>query len=165
MCMCDMKIKGVNLHGIHRSYVPCGKCEECRNMERSAWQFRFQCEVEEYVYHQGWQMGFITLTYNDENLPYLPHHVFKEWDAGSCCSPLFEPVPCFSKKDIRDLIHGLRKHLNKKYGVKRLIYLVCSEYGENTKRPHYHASFLFPPEVPAEEFYQCIRDLWCAEEK
>ncbi|CAJ0592178.1 unnamed protein product [Cylicocyclus nassatus] len=131
-----MKIKGVNRHGIQRAFVPCGKCEECRNMERSAWQFRFQCEVEEYVYHKG-----------------------------TCCSPLFVPVPCFSKKDIRDLIHGLRKHLNKKYGVKRLVYLVCSEYGENTKRPHYHASFLFPPEVPAEEFYQCIRDLWCAEEK
>lgn len=163
MCFHALNVKGVNKHSISSTFTPCGKCEECRKMERSAWEFRFRAEADEFVFHHGWQMGFITLTYNDQQLPYLPPHAFKDFDPLTCSSPRWRYVPCFNKDHIRSLVHGLRKYLHKKYGCKRLIYICCSEFGSSTKRPHYHCCFVFPPEVPALEFYQCIRDLWCGE--
>lgn len=57
--------------------------------------------------------AFITLTYNDENLP----------RDGSLV-----------KKHFQDFMKRLRKNT----GVK-LRYFVCGEYGEQTFRPHYHA--------------------------
>lgn len=58
---------------------------------------------------------FITLTYNDENLP---------------------KNKSISKKELVNFIKRLRKHTN-----KSLKYYGCGEYGgdESKKRPHYHA--------------------------
>lgn len=164
MCIQWMKIRSTSYHAPKELFVPCGKCYECRQMNQSAWEFRFRAEVDEYVYRHNWQMGFITLTYNDENLPYLPPHVFKGWNPLTSSSPNYYPVPCFNKEHIRKLVHGLRKYLHKKYDVTRLIYLCCSEFGSSTKRPHYHCCFVFPPHVPAFEFYSCIQDLWTGTE-
>lgn len=164
MCMKLMKVRSVNAHSPKFYYVPCGKCEECRSMERSSWEFRFRCEVESFVIKQNWQMCFFTLTYNNENLPYLPHHVFKCYDETICASSEYLETPCFNKEHIRKLISGIRKYLNKHYGVKRLVYLICSEFGSATRRPHYHGSIVFPPNVPPNVVYGLIRDLWCGED-
>jgi len=65
---------------------------------------------------------FITLTYNDENLPY-----------GSTLEKTH-----FQK---------FMKRLRKKHGAMR--YFHCGEYGETTLRPHYHALlFGFRPNDP-----------------
>lgn len=57
---------------------------------------------------------FLTLTYNDENLP--------------CGGSL-------NKEDWQDFIKALRQ----KYPGRRLLYYMCGEYGDTNKRPHYHA--------------------------
>lgn len=57
---------------------------------------------------------FLTLTYNDENLP----------TDGS-----------LNKEDWQDFIKALRQ----KYPNRRLLYFMCGEYGDTNKRPHYHA--------------------------
>lgn len=177
MCLRYMKIKGVNYTSPNAQFVPCGKCEECRDMLRSGWSFRIRAELQELCINQGWHCGFLTLTYNDENLPHLPHSVFKDYDdcdvidsdtgellrSPSFTSPHFVEVSCFDKQHIRDFIHPIRKYLNREYGVKRLVWLVCSEYGSNTQRPHYHCLFAFPPNVPPSVFYGLCRDYWCGE--
>lgn len=68
--------------------------------------------------------AFITLTYNDANLP----------PSGSLHLPDFQ---------------NFMKRLRKKYGAGIRFYH-CGEYGENTFRPHYHAclfNFDFPDKI------------------
>lgn len=99
--------------------VPCGQCIGCR-LERSR-QWAIRC-VHEAQLHQS--NCFITLTYNDDNLP----------SAGSLC--------------LRDF-QLFMKRLRKKYG-EGIRFFHCGEYGEKLGRPHYHAclfNFDFPDKV------------------
>jgi hypothetical protein len=57
---------------------------------------------------------FLTLTYSDENIP---------WDGS------------LNKKHFQDFMKRLRKHCE----PKRIRYFHCGEYGDQLKRPHYHA--------------------------
>lgn len=67
------------------------------------------------AYHEStlhFKNSFITLTYNDENCP-----------------------PAISKKHLQDFFKRLRK--GRPSGSIR--YIAAGEYGEQTRRPHYHA--------------------------
>lgn len=87
--------------------LPCGQCILCRLEHARQWAVRITHEA---TLHDA--NSFITLTYNDENLP--PHgslhyeHLQKFW-----------------------------KRLRKKIG--KLRYYAVGEYGDKTLRPHYHA--------------------------
>lgn len=89
--------------------VPCGKCISCASYRASQWSIRAYHEAQ---LHE--KNCFITLTYDDENLPsdgkVNPQHLSQFW---------------------RDLRHSLPP--------RSIRYLACGEYGERTHRPHYHA--------------------------
>lgn len=94
--------------------LPCGKCLACRINRRREWTQR--------LLHESYFSSscyFITLTYNDDNLPF---------DEDGLIS--------VSKKDVQKFIQDLR---NEYRGVK-IRYFIGSEYGseEFTNRPHYH---------------------------
>lgn len=88
--------------------VPCGQCIGCR-LERSR-QWAIRC-VHEYQMHD--EGCFITLTYDDDFLPYG--------------ASLYKP-------DFQNFMKRLRKKLPQK-----IRYFMCGEYGDTTQRPHYHA--------------------------
>ena len=88
--------------------VPCGKCIGCRLDYSRDWAVR--CKHEARMNEKNM---FITLTYNNENLP----------ENGTLV-----------KKDFQDFMKRLRKTTDNK-----IKYFHCGEYGEKTKRPHYHA--------------------------
>lgn len=88
--------------------VPCGRCVGCR-LERSR-QWAIRCVHEASLHEKN---CFITLTYNDENLP-------------ADQSLHYEPFQLFMKR------------LRKKYGSGIRFYM-CGEYGEKLARPHFHA--------------------------
>lgn len=90
--------------------VPCGKCFSCRNKYRLSWQLRLQ---HEFISYQGNAL-FLTLTYNNENLP---------------------SDKMVNKRDCQLFIKRLRKH----YKDRKLKYFIAAEYGDKFKRPHYHA--------------------------
>lgn len=108
MCLSTISIKTPKAGRIS---VPCGKCTECLQKRRSEWTFRLLEELK--VCDSA---HFITLTYDDENLPL---------DGN------------LSKKHCQDFIKRLRKEQNKKKG-KQIRYYLVGEYGEHTERPHYH---------------------------
>lgn len=87
---------------------------------------------------------FLTFTYDDDHVPHL---VYKD---QSCL--------CFSKDDIRRLISSIRKYYDKR-GLK-FQYFICGEYGEQTKRPHYHGTFLLPKEINPYQFSEKARKSW-----
>ena len=90
--------------------VPCNKCLGCRIARRREWSVRILHELYENN-HKG---VFITLTYNDKNLPenetLVKEHAQLFW-----------------------------KRLRKYYSQRKLRYYMCGEYGEIEQRPHYHA--------------------------
>lgn len=102
--------------------VPCGKCIGCMLDRANEWATRCYCETKEWK-----ENCFITLTYNDENLP----------KNKQLC-----------KKDLQDFWKRLRYYfegketwVNPQNGKieNPIRYFVCGEYGPKTHRPHYHA--------------------------
>ena len=89
--------------------LPCGQCVGCR-LERSR-QWAMRCMHEAQLHEQN---CFITLTYNDANLP-------------SDKSLHYEHFQKFLKR--------FRKFI----GKERIRYYMAGEYGENFGRPHFHA--------------------------
>lgn len=87
---------------------PCGQCMACRITRRQEWTLRLMLEMGEHEYSY-----FVTLTYNDENLP----------ENGS-----------LKKKDLQKFL----KRLRFKHKSKTIRYFACGEYGDKKKRPHYH---------------------------
>lgn len=89
--------------------LPCGKCIDCRMAH--AREKSIRCVHEAQMHEQN---CFITLTYNDENLPPGSRLIYRDWQL-------------FMKR--------LRKSLhNQSVG-----FMVTGEYGEKNKRPHWHA--------------------------
>lgn len=103
-----MKCKAPFFVKDYKILVPCGKCLSCRITKRHVWTGRILMELQSHPY-----ATFLTLTYNDENLPSPPH---------------------LSKRELQLFFKRLRKNFNSK-----LRYFACGEYGEGRGRPHYHA--------------------------
>ena len=92
--------------------VSCKQCTGCRQEYARQWAMRNIHEASLWLNNI-----FITLTYNDQNLP--EHNKLV-------------------KKDFQDFMKRLRK--NKKANTKNPIrFFHCGEYGEKFGRPHYHA--------------------------
>ena len=88
--------------------VACGRCIGCR-LERSR-QWAIRCVHEASMHTDN---CFLTLTYNDENLPADGTLVLKHWQ-------------------------DFMKRMRKKYGTG-IRFFHCGEYGRRGGRPHYHA--------------------------
>lgn len=100
--------------------VPCGRCIGCRLENSRQWALRCVCESKLYDCN-----SFITLTYNDANLP-LDLSLDKSH---------------FQK---------FMKRLRKLHPEKTIRFYACGEYGEKKSRPHYHACIFnhdFSPRV------------------
>lgn len=93
-------------------WLPCGQCIACRLARSREWAIR--CVHEASLYDDN---CFITLTYNDENLP----------DDLS-----------LRKSDFQKFIKRLRKRFPRSKD-NNIRYFHCGEYGEKLSRPHYHA--------------------------
>lgn len=112
-CASPYTLKEPDLQG-RAQIVPCGNCGACRANRRASWTFRLKEELKD-----SSSCIFVTLTYDDENLPYAEE-------------------PTLVKADVQKWMKRLRKRQEKYTDIKVRYYLV-GEYGTNTKRPHYHA--------------------------
>lgn len=127
--------------------VPCGHCLECLMNRSKEWSFRLEQEMKD------WQnCAFITLTYDDSNLPVFSNDtgrvVFGRHNNG--LSTLY-------KRDVTLFLKRLRL---KKYGIIRFKYFAIGEYGYNgTQRPHYHI-ILFYNGCSPEKLYTTISQVW-----
>lgn len=89
--------------------IPCGQCVGCRLERSRQWAIRCVHEAQMHV-----QNCFITLTYDEENIP----------SGGT-----------LNKKHFQDFMKRVRYQFPK----LRIRYYHCGEYGSQTSRPHYHA--------------------------
>jgi hypothetical protein len=90
--------------------LPCGNCIGCRQTKQRDWATR--CMNEAQMHSQN---SFITLTY--------------EGDIG----------PELNYQDFREFMWRLRSHDRRKDKKAKTRFFMCGEYGEQNKRPHFHA--------------------------
>lgn len=155
MCLQFMKLKTRNSTGLQYSYVPCGHCADCRRKMQNSWKFRMNSEFL-YLKQQGWNVAFCTLTYSEDRLPYLPEEVFKDPSQ-------YREIPCFSKADVRSWIDAVRHYCKRHYRFvngDNIRYFICSEYGELSHRPHYHALLAWPSRVDYKTMHEICQERW-----
>ena len=105
----------------------------CRINRRTEWYTKLMLEW------QTWKEGcFTTLTYNPEELPE------KEYFTGGS----------LIKKDIQDFMKRFRKYYEEQYGYRKVRYFAVGEYGEKSKRAHYHILLFNVDSVYAEKIIQ-----------
>ena len=71
---------------------------------------------------------FLTLTYDPDSLPQMN-----------------DGRPCFCIEDVTGFLKKFKAYIREKFGITlaNFRYLLVSEYGKTTHRPHYHALFFF----------------------
>lgn len=127
----------------------CGHCVNCRINRTSEWSLRLLYELSCH-YEDG--ASFLTLTYNDENLPA---------DKG------------LDKEELQKFFKRLRKNLQSKYHefAPKILYYAIGEYGTKELiykspgaekchgRPHYHA-IVFGLNNWNDEHREIVRKSW-----
>jgi len=91
--------------------APCRDCIACRVNRKRLWQHRLILELKAHE-----KACFITLTYDEENLPL----------SGSV-----------SKREVQ----LFNKNLRDKFPPRSLRYYAVGEYGDQSWRPHYHIAY------------------------
>lgn len=112
--------------GVNTLEVPCGRCIACRLNYANSWSTRIVCEAKQWKF-----ASFVTLTYNDENLPFN--------EKGN---------PTLVKKHCQDFFKRVRKDI-------KFRYFLGGEYGDIGRRPHYHfCCFSNDPSIVDINFWQ-----------
>lgn len=111
--MCKLQITARDKNTGEFYLHPCGQCLACRINDTRHWFVRtyFECKYSDRDYQY-----FLTLTYNDEELP----------DDNLC-----------KKQHLKNFLNNL----NTTFGL-RLRYFATTDYGTLNGRPHYHSILL-----------------------
>lgn len=120
------------------SSVACGKCIRCRLRSRKEWALRLAKEAE--LYPSGHTL-FLTLTYDDDHLPWCSSVVPSSIDGELHKVDVNTLRADHMKTFFKDLRRWYDYHYEKEAGVKPLPLRQyhCGEYGSQTDRAHYHA--------------------------
>lgn len=183
MCLCPITIKDKSNPKITYT-VPCGKCAECVSKYQNDWSFRLSYESKRWK-----NVFFATFTYDDDHCPHvtigdntenlnnikwhLDHltrnkelnrhwHNPTKYNEYLFSSRLTETslIPSVSRIDITKFLKRLREQYYRATGERLIMkYFICSEYGPNTLRPHYHG--LFFGNFDMHTFQQYVVDSWC----
>lgn len=113
--------------------LPCGKCLSCRLEYARTWAIR--CVHEAQMHPEN---SFITLTYNDENLT-SKRLVYSDFQLliKRLRDQIFQNfLKKYGKHNWSILSKQERKEIYEPYKIS---VFVTGEYGDKTKRPHWHA--------------------------
>lgn len=108
--------------------LPCGHCPGCKIANAASWANRMEMELP---YHEN--AWFLTITYNNENVPYRA-----TWDTLTGEVITENLSLCY--EDMQKFWKRLRRYIEyHEKGTGKLMYFQAGEYGSQTHRPHYHA--------------------------
>lgn len=105
------------------------------------------CLETDYIYRLGGVVCLLTLTYSNSHLPYAFNPVTRE------------RFSCFSRCHIRQFLNLLKVRMYRA-GVSYK-YFICCEYGDRTKRPHYHLLGFLHDKKTIKVFLDTVREIWC----
>ena len=123
--------------------IPCGHCWACKLNKSAEWATR--CTLETLDHNHNY---FITLTYDDKHLPIPEFISYKEITININSQIIEIPKKIYNDgtwidgslapDDVTKFIHDIRQYFKREKGIDGIRYFYCGEYGETTKRPHYH---------------------------
>ena len=125
--------------------IPCGKCIGCRLQQSREWATRIMLESQDH--DENW---FITLTYDDNNIPEIDFAKSVDPDTGELLEA--GTLQTLSKRDLQ----LFNKRLRKEYKNDKIRFFACGEYGESSARPHMH-SIYFGLHVKDLKFFKMSR--------
>lgn len=125
---------GVRHYGQLGLYVPCGRCPECLRSRQRAWFVRFKYEEMYWRKKGAFRTLFLTLTYDDKNLPSSREAAVKDWQA-------------------------FLKMLGRKF-VYRPRFYVTSENGSLNGRLHFHALLFGVPVTDLDCVEKSVAAMW-----
>lgn len=165
---------------------PCGKCVECVAKYQNDWKFRLYDEYKRWPYayfctitydndnipvvsvdleNRQKERAFITHFLNDhinefKNRYMFNHDNFYDYLFANRVDQSVDVPVCY-KKDIQNYIKRIREQYALDHDGERLRmkYFICSEYGPNTFRPHYHAIF-YTDLCSPEYFLSLLSEKW-----
>lgn len=144
--------------------VPCGCCDECRDLRRDEYYTRCLANHLTMNEQNGWSMHFLTLTYNEASLPHDHFYLCdlsKSDDADEGKYKYLGYRPCFNHRHISTFLKSIRQFFRRDLRCKYLPqFLVVCEYGENTHRPHYHVAAFVPRIYSFKEFHDLAKRFW-----
>lgn len=122
--------------------IPCQHCWACKLNYSAQWATRImvECLNSEHNY-------FITFTYDDLHIPIPTETEYNGQTYVNDGTWLGSLYP----EDISKFINSLRKYFERK-GHTGIKYFYAGEYGETTKRPHYHMILMNCP-LDITQFY------------
>ena len=129
--------------------TPCRLCHGCRIQRITEFSQRFKLDFKQ----NGYLGSFITLTYRDDTLPLLLP--IGSAVQGDFFKGLNKVGATLYKPDLKKFLDNLNHKVKKKFGWK-IKYIACGEYGDDGKRPHYHATIIGLP--PSER--KLVYDTW-----
>ena len=137
----------VNLKSPKYKYeqVPCNHCYACSLNNSAEWATRIMFEAKKYECN-----FWITLTYNDDNLPIAEKMTYGEQTFSNYGDEIWM-TGTLVPKHITTFLNSLRKSYERK-GHKGIKFYLCGEYGETGKRPHYHIVLMNLP-LDITQFY------------
>ena len=127
--------------------IPCKNCIGCRLDYSREWANRGYLESK--CWDQNW---FVTLTYDEDSIPYSEEITDSQ---GITYTDSIDEMPwqgTIQPDDMTRFMKNLRKIFERKKKETNIRFMGCGEYGENTRRPHYHL-ILFNCNLPKETFY------------
>lgn len=119
--------------------IPCGKCIGCRLEYSRQWANRMMMHLKTVD-----SAYFITLTYDEEHVPYAP---IADPDTGEYIAD----AKTLKKSDLQ----SFWKHLRSRFPDDKISYYACGEYSP-AFRPHYHA-IVYGLHINDLEFYKLTR--------
>lgn len=149
MCVCPIRIR----HPTEYRFidVPCGKCVECLEKRRNEWSLRLQQELK----NSSMFSYFITLTYDDMNLPLI----FDDNDLPISFTLDREHLKSFVRSFRDALRYKIKKLNNSDVYSSSYKYFCVGEYGEKSIRPHYHGMFFNVP-LDIDDFSKLVEKIW-----
>lgn len=99
---------------------PCGQCQACMINKQLQWRFRLEYEIL-----QNDAAFWLTLQYDDDHLTYV------------------NGQPAVNKTHCQNYFRKFRKWIEANHLNVTFKYFLVSEYGPETRRPHYHCLMLF----------------------
>lgn len=147
---------------------PCGKCLECVAQYQQDWAYRLSDEFKDWKFayfgtftYSNPRVPYVDvvpsdlpdnirnfLCYQIEKIPFSSalhtarcrNDQYVEYLKPACVRDnISVRVPMVSKYDVQTFFKRLRINFKRKYHYEFLFkYFVCSEYGPQTLRPHYH---------------------------
>lgn len=137
--------------------VPCGKCDECREIQKNEWRTRMSMEIDHTYSECHGVCVFLTFTFDNDNLSQF------SFDNTSFLPK--DPFLCFDHKKVHTFLNSMRVFFYRNYNFTNedYRYFIAEEYGKNTQRPHLHMCLHINKAMSEQEYYSIVehlRSIW-----